>query len=163
VCVCARARRARCFINDLENCQNYILWWRRWKTGIPARTFGGIIMTHLSGYYCAHHKPNTVCPEVRPVQEWYVLYSWKFINSSRWRGNGLADRRIVFQFPAEAISSHILQSVHNRSWGQLASFSTGVGVSSVLRAWCEVTTYFSQVARLNKRGAISPLPTCIRL
>jgi len=33
----------------------------------------------------------------------------------------------------------------------------------VLGAMCEVTTYFSQVARLSKRGAVSPLPTYMRL
>ena len=67
-------------------------------------------------------------------------------------GCRLADRQIVFQFPAGRIQSHVLQSVHNCSWGQLASFLMGVGVPSVLRAWCEVTTYFSQEARLSKRG-----------
>jgi hypothetical protein len=36
-------------------------------------------------------------------------------------GCGLADRRIVFQFPAGRIHSHVQQSIHNCSSDQLAS------------------------------------------
>jgi len=57
-----------------------------------------------------------------------------------------------------------MQRVHNCAWGQLASSAIAMGfLPWVLAARCEVTTYFSQVARLNKRGAISPLPNCIRI
>ena len=53
-------------------------------------------------------------------------------------------------------NSHIMQSVPKCSWGQPASSTTGVGfLPWVLRAKCEVTTYFSEEEKLNKRGAVS--------
>jgi len=77
---------------------------------------------------------------------------------------GLADRRIVIQIPEGGIFSHVMQSDPNCSCGQLASSSIDVGIPSLgTGGRCEVTTYFSQVARLSNRGAISPLPTCVRL
>jgi len=57
-----------------------------------------------------------------------------------------------------------MQRVHKCAWGQLASSPIAMGfLPWVLAARCEVTTYFSQVARLSKHGAtcISPLPNCI--
>ena len=60
--------------------QNYILWWRKWQNEIRARTLDGMTVmehfksskTHFSGYYCVHHKPHMVWPEVRPAQEGWL-------------------------------------------------------------------------------------------
>jgi len=79
-------------------------------------------------------------------------------------GCGLADRRIVFQIPEGGIYTHVMQSVPNCFWCQLASSSIDVGVPSLGTVGrCKVTTYFLQVVSISKRGAIPPLLTCIRL
>jgi len=89
--------RAKCFIIYLVNCQNCILWWRKWKN-------------------------EELC-----------------------------------------FNSHVMQSVHNCSLGQLISSSIGVSVATLgTGARCEVTTYFIQVPKLSKRRAMSPIPTSIR-
>jgi hypothetical protein len=46
-------------------------------------------------------------------------------------GSGLADRRIVFQFPAGGIHSHVQKGVLYSACGQLASSSIDVGVLSL--------------------------------
>jgi hypothetical protein len=133
VCVCVS-----CFINDLVNCQNYILLWPKWKNEIRTRTLGAMILrgkkiksskTHLSSYYCVHHKSHMAWPEIWPVTRGMVGIAGSLLSPAHGIGwCGLADRRIVFQFPAEGIHSHLLQSVHNCSWGQQTSSSTGVGL-----------------------------------
>ena len=71
---------------------------------------------------------------------------------------GIAERRIVFQFTGTperpSLFLGTINIVFNKCGGLLPW---------VLGARCEVTTYFSQLARLSKRGAMSPLPTCIRI
>jgi len=102
-----------------------------------------------------------------PRSELYMRdcrYSRKFINPSSWSRmwTGWPTDRV--SNPEGGIFSHVIQSVPNCSWGQLASSSIDVGVPSLgTGGRFEVTTYFNQVVRLSKRGAISPLPTCIRL
>jgi hypothetical protein len=149
VCLCAN-----CFINDLENCQNYILWWQKWKNKIHARTLGGMIVMEILGplrHIALAINLSTTNPTWSArgpaCTKGFAGIAESLLIAAAGVRCGLANRRILFQFPAGRIHSHALQSVHNCSWDQLASSSIGVGVSSVLQAWCELTTYFSQVAR----------------
>jgi hypothetical protein len=90
-------------------------------------------------------------------------YSWKFINSSSWSRMWTGRPTNCGSIPGRRNTFTCTAQRPYVFCGQLASSSMGVRVPSVLQAWCEVTMYFRKVAKLNKRGAISPLPTCIRL
>jgi hypothetical protein len=159
VCVCVHTcARTRCFIKDLENLQNYILWWRKCENEIRARTLCGTMLkekvwsakTPLRILLCPPQTPY-VLGRSPPYTRGMVGIAGSLLTPVAAIGCGLADRRIVFQFPAGSIHSHALQGAHNCFFGTTSVVFNACGGSfrAASVVWSEKRT------SVNWRGQVS--------
>ena len=110
----ARSRETEVFLNDLVNCQNYILWWRKWKNEIRARALGGMtVMEHCKSsdtllwlLFLPTQIPH-VLARVPACTRRMVGIAGSLLPSAAGVGSGLADGRILFHFIRTACRASI--------------------------------------------------------
>jgi hypothetical protein len=116
MCVCVRI----VLLMTLKTTKNEILWWEKWKNEIRARTLRGMILTwkkvlkdiYLLILLCQPQIPQRLARGPASTRG-IAGMAGRLLTQAAEVGCGMADRQIVFQFPAGGIHSHAQQSVHN--------------------------------------------------